>query len=337
MRALNEAKQTAKKAQATLASTERQRKAAVTRVRDSLNQLVQRGALPTAQMRAAAEAVRHLDQVLADWEAQRAALEGQLEALKEDQALTSALLDRFDQFKSQISEVYEAVGLGLVAEGIAHEMEGILEDLVQRTNRAIPRAKRAGDASLVGFVEAVRATVNALRKQVSFLDPMLRTTREQKSTFSVAQFVEEFVELRRERLSRFEIRATAQNEKDFTIRMSRGRLLQVLENLARNSEYWLRQSALSARGAHGEISFEIAAPHIVVSDSGPGVKPGLENAIFEPFVSGKPGGQGRGLGLFISRQLLQRDGCDLVLEPDRNTKGRRYKFAVDLQAVEQNQ
>jgi signal transduction histidine kinase len=331
VRALNEARQAAKKAQVTLNATERQRKAAVVRVRDSLQQLVQGGGVPSAQLKAATEAIRQLDQVVGEWEKQRTVLEVQLETLKEDQALTTALLQKFDQFKTQLGEVYEAVGLGLVAEGIAHEMEGVLEDLVQRTNRALPRAKRAGDTSLVGYVEAVRATVSALRKQVSFLDPMLRSTREQKTTFSVAGFVEEFVDLRRERLSRFEIAATVVPEKDFTVRMSRGRLLQVLENLTKNSEYWLRQSA---SGGHGRITFEIAAPQVVVSDSGPGVKPGVENALFEPFVSGKPAGQGRGLGLFISRQLLQRDGCDLVLEPDRNEKGRRYKFAVDLESVE---
>jgi signal transduction histidine kinase len=334
LKALTEARQTAKRAQATLASTERQRKAAVVKVRDSLNLMVENGTMPPPQLKAAKEAIRQLDEVVGEWEKQRSALEAQLEALKQDQALTGALLERFDQFKTQLNEVYEAVGLGLAAEGIAHEMEGVLEDLIQRTNRAAPRAKRSGDVSLVGYVEAVRATVSALRKQVSFLDPMLRSTREQKDTFSLVQLVEEFVDLRRERLSRFDITTRIVKERDFTVRTSRGRVIQVLENLVRNSEYWLRRNT---SGGKGEILFEISAPRVLVSDSGPGVKAAMENALFEPFVSGKPAGEGRGLGLFISRQLLQRDGCDLILEPDRNSRSRRYKFAIDLQAVEVTQ
>jgi signal transduction histidine kinase len=336
IKALNQAKQTAKKAQTTLASTERNRKAAIVKVRDSLNQLVHNVTLPASQLRAAEEAVRQLDEVVGEWEKQRSILETQLEALKEDQLLTTALLERFDQFKSQLSEVYEAVGLGLVAEGIAHEMAGILEELVQRTNRVAPRAKRSGDSALVGYTEAVRATVSAIRKQVSFLDPMLRGTREQRTTFSVAAFVEEFIELRRERLGRFDITAVIQTEKDFVVRMSKGRLQQVLDNLTRNSEYWIRQSGRGQK-TQEKITFQVAEPSVIVSDSGPGVKPGMENVLFEPFVSGKPAGDGRGLGLFISRQLLQRDGCDIVLEPDRNDRGRRYKFAVDLGAVEQKE
>ncbi len=334
VKALKEAKQSATRAQATLSATDRQRKAALVNVRASLQRVVKEAALPASQLRAAADAIRQLDEVVGEWENQRAVLETQLAALKEDQTLTAALLQRFDQFKNQVTEVYEAVGLGLVAEGLAHEMDAILEDLVQRTNRAAPRAKQLNDAALVGYVEAVRATVSTLRKQVSFLDPMLRTTREQRSTFSVAEFVQEFVELRKERLARFRIQAIARVERDFVVRMSRGRLQQVLDNLCRNSEFWLRQRGPD-QGAGGEIFLTVSAPNVVISDTGPGVKTSLENVLFEPFISGKPGGEGRGLGLFISRQLLQRDGCDVMLEPERNEKGRRYEFSVDLRSVEQ--
>ncbi len=334
VRALNEARQTASKAQTTLAAADRQRKAAVVKVRDSLQQLVESGALPAAEKKAARAVINQLDDVVSEWEKQRTALEEQLEALKEDRSLTSALLERFEQFKSQLSEVYEAVGLGLVAEGIAHEMEGILEELVQRTNRTMGRARKSGDPHLVGYVEAVRATVSSLRKQVSFLDPMLRSTREQKTTFPVGRIVEEFVDMRRERLTRFGITAQVAVERDFTVRMSRGRLIQVLENLTKNSEYWLRQQAGDSGVGNGTVFFNVSTPFVLVSDSGPGVKTSVEKVLFEPFVSGKPGGQGRGLGLFISRQLLQRDGCDLTLEQERNTRGRRFKFVVDLQAVE---
>jgi hypothetical protein len=93
VKALNEAKQTSKKAQATLASTERQRKAAVTRVRDSLNQLVKSDALPTTQMKATAEAARHWDNVLSDWEAQRAILEAQRAILEAQRAILEAQLE----------------------------------------------------------------------------------------------------------------------------------------------------------------------------------------------------------------------------------------------------
>jgi signal transduction histidine kinase len=49
-------------------------------------------------------------------------------------------------------------------------------------------------------------------------------------------------------------------------------------------------------GSHGTL---------IVSDNGPGILKEDEKFIFEPFFSGK-GEEGRGLGLYIARQLLER-------------------------------
>ena len=46
---------------------------------------------------------------------------------------------------------------------------------------------------------------------------------------------------------------------------------------------------------------------LTFSDSGPGIDPDDLPYIFEPFYSGK-GQEGRGLGLYIARQLLERHG-----------------------------
>ena len=43
-----------------------------------------------------------------------------------------------------------------------------------------------------------------------------------------------------------------------------------------------------------------------VEDTGPGLPPGLENQIFEPFVSTKDAGLG--LGLSISRRIVETHG-----------------------------
>ena len=50
---------------------------------------------------------------------------------------------------------------------------------------------------------------------------------------------------------------------------------------------------------------------LVFSDSGPGIDPEDLPYIFEPFYSGK-GQEGRGLGLYIARQLLERYGYSIA-------------------------
>lgn len=59
----------------------------------------------------------------------------------------------------------------------------------------------------------------------------------------------------------------------------------------------------------------------------------MEDACFEIFTTDKPSSEGHGLGLFITRQLLEEEGCTIFLADDRNEKGRRFKFVVDLSGV----
>ena len=82
-----------------------------------------------------------------------------------------------------------------------------------------------------------------------------------------------------------------------------GVVMQVLINLFDNASYWLdnvepdeREIRVTIDGDQGEL---------ILSDSGPGIDPEDLPYIFEPFYSGK-GQEGRGLGLYIARQLLER-------------------------------
>ena len=81
---------------------------------------------------------------------------------------------------------------------------------------------------------------------------------------------------------------------------------------------------------NAEITIMVDAPVVTVRDNGRGVEERVEDALFEPFVTTKRSGEGRGLGLFVARQLLDSESCGIVLLPDRNNRGRRYVFELDL-------
>jgi len=69
-----------------------------------------------------------------------------------------------------------------------------------------------------------------------------------------------------------------------------------------------------------------------VEDSGPGVDNRIEKLIFEPFITMKPQNEGRGLGLYIIRELLLSMNCDISLVGER-TEGRLKQFMVDLDGI----
>lgn len=85
-------------------------------------------------------------------------------------------------------------------------------------------------------------------------------------------------------------------------------LLQLLINLLDNAIYWLEWTT----DRRIEITLDGQKGLLIFSDNGPGVKTDDKPYIFEPFYSGK-GEEGRGLGLYISRKLLERNGYAIDL------------------------
>jgi two-component system NtrC family sensor kinase len=74
------------------------------------------------------------------------------------------------------------------------------------------------------------------------------------------------------------------------------------------------------------------ADHVVFEcrDTGPGVPPAVRKDIFKPFFTTKAVGQGTGLGLYISHEIVQRHGGRLCLEdpPERGAQ-----FVIRLPAT----
>jgi signal transduction histidine kinase len=109
------------------------------------------------------------------------------------------------------------------------------------------------------------------------------------------------------------------------VRGDRNLLGQVVANLVLNAI-----QAVRAQGAPGAVRITTFADAqrvvLDISDTGPGVAPELAGRIFEPFFTTKPAGQGTGLGLAVSRQLVERHGGKLALLPSE----RGAHFQVEL-------
>lgn len=82
----------------------------------------------------------------------------------------------------------------------------------------------------------------------------------------------------------------------------------VLERAARESDF-VPEIELHTRlcGATWEIA---------VADNGGGLAPEIAERLFEPFVTSKPETQGLGLGLFISREVMERIGGEIAVESE---------------------
>lgn len=70
-------------------------------------------------------------------------------------------------------------------------------------------------------------------------------------------------------------------------------------------------------GSDGSVVIELA-------DNGPGIPPGLEHEIFEPFVTTKP--RGTGLGLVVARSIVEQHGGRL--EASNGSDGARFRVVL---------
>jgi signal transduction histidine kinase len=243
------------------------------------------------------------------------------------------LRQEFEDRDEQMVALFESAAVGLSARGLAHELRTHLTEIRQRA-AAIEKMSAQADKDLLPHLRAIRASCTAISSAAALIDPMLPKSRAIKETIALRDFVEEYFKNRESALDRAGIK-TRITGTSANVRANRPRLLQVFDNLTRNSSYWLRRGELTGQSSsRKEIQVELTAFGFVFSDNGPGVDPHYEETLFDIFVTAKPErDSGQGLGLFITTELLRIDGCEVTLLPDRNSVGNRFKFAVNLRPL----
>jgi signal transduction histidine kinase len=181
-------------------------------------------------------------------------------------------------------------------------------------------------------------TVRRGNRDSSRFSPSLRYVRERREQLDMASFANDIARYYRDRWNDRDITATVSDTSSapFVVRTSRGKLTQVFDNLFLNSGYWIGVAQSQGIISRGEVLVSLHRPLVTVSDNGPGVEESAAASLFDPFVTRKPRGEGRGLGLFVVRQLLESEGASIELGPRRNRAGRRYELLINLASLLQD-
>jgi signal transduction histidine kinase len=257
--------------------------------------------------------------------------------LSKAEQLSQVLSDQIEALREQMRQMHELIALGLTAEALSHQIATLASSLAERNDQILRYLRGAGprDSRLISYAEHVKSVIAGLRKELSYLAPSLQYVRERRDEFYVHDLA---TELLKRHLAGFSaenisMRVTGSAASNFRVKVNKGKMVQVFENLLINAEYWLKEDLRLHRIMHGQIDIETKRPMVFVSDNGRGVDPRLEDTLFEPFVSGKGKGKGRGLGLFIVQQLLSSEGCFVSLSEERNKFERRFRFEMDLKGM----
>jgi signal transduction histidine kinase len=249
---------------------------------------------------------------------------GELESLM---AEVGALAESYEQGRGQLLTL---AGIGLAVEVLAHE-------LTRATDHALATLADLSDGELpaatASLIRTLKNQLKTLQKRLRILDPLSVSGRQTKETFDVVELVRDTLSAHQAQFERERIHPTltvVPKPTRVMIHAVRGMVVQVLENFIANSVYWLLQQRKLDPSHHAKLTVTIdtVARELAVTDSGPGVPHDLVERVFHPFFTTKPPGQGRGLGLFIAREIARYHGVDVFIADAQSGTGKTHHTFV---------
>jgi signal transduction histidine kinase len=232
-----------------------------------------------------------------------------------------ALETDLDALRDQTERDLELAQLGAAIEVINHEFEGTINAI----RRSLRRIKSWADAN-----PALRDPYRDLRASFEHLDGYLRLftpfhrrlyrTPVEISGAEIEKYLRDVFDRKLE-ASNTTLVAT-ENFANLRIMHYPSVLYPVFVNLVDNALFWLADY----RGER-VITLDAKDGALFVRDSGLGVAPRDREEIFDFGFSRKPGGTG--YGLYISREILKREGWSLQLAPARADVGAEFVLRED--------
>ena len=259
------------------------------------------------------------------------------ELQSKNEKLEQALI-QLKSTQSQLIQSEKMAGLGELTAGIAHEIQNPLNfvnNFSEVSKELISELSEEVDKGNFDEVKAIAQDVVQNLEKINhhgkradaIVKGMLahsRTSTGQKEPTDLNALVEEYLQLTYHGLKAKDasFAATFQFEPDKNlpkVNVVPQDIGRVLLNLMNNAFY-----AVQERSKKGEAGYR---PEVVVStmqdgnlvsisvrDNGRGIPDAIKEKIFQPFFTTKPTGEGTGLGLSLSYDIVKAHGGDLIAE-----------------------
>lgn len=115
------------------------------------------------------------------------------------------------------------------------------------------------------------------------------------------------------------------------MKADKGRLIQVISNLLDNALKFTQEGTISINIEENTIKKEIV---VSVIDTGTGISQDIEPLLFTKFIT--KADKGTGLGLYISKRIIDAHGGSMWAENNIDGKGATFRFSLPLKTNGQN-
>ncbi len=234
------------------------------------------------------------------------------------------LLDSFEKSYQYEKEVYSErirktenlAAVGLSVETASHDVMIVLKNSLMQLHQIIADLELEGEVDKKKLLEQMISLennmnlVNTQMRDIRLLFPSAKARAKEISVLTVLEKVNRLY-VRPFQKNAIKVSLNVVNG-DMIIQATEAVLMQVFINLYDNALYWLKTISTNK-----EIQIYVDAKKqmIIFSDNGPGIKQESKPYVFEAFYSEKAK-DGRGLGLYIAQQLLNRYNYEIDLLDD---------------------
>ncbi len=245
-------------------------------------------------------------------------LEQRMEISQLDMA--EAMETELQSLREQADTDEELVQLGLAVAVINHEFEAAIK-MIRRQLRDLRSWARVNDG-LLPIYQEIRTNFDHLDAHLNLFTPLQRRLYRKRIDIRGKDIVHYVRALFSVRFERHHIRLEATQEfLDSIVHSYPSTIYPVFVNLIDNFIFWLRD-----KPGDRLVSLDFTNSVYHIENNGPPIQKRDIEAIFEQGFSRKP--HGRGMGLYISRRVLSKEGMTLFLDPERNpSDGVRFNLS----------
>jgi signal transduction histidine kinase len=264
-------------------------------------------------------------------------------------------LSELQSTQSQLIHAEKMASLGELTAGIAHEIQNPLnfvnnfsevsEELLQELQEELDKGDLVeAKAISQNVIENLKKIHHHGKRADGIVKGMLqhsRTGSGQKEPTDINELADEFLRLSYHGLRAKDKTFNADFKMDFDPAIPKVNVVpqdigRVFLNLINNAFYACSQSFKSSKSSEDFKPLVIVSTkslqggkwvQITVSDNGSGIPDEIKDKIFQPFFTTKPTGQGTGLGLSLSYDIIKAHGGEIKIKSE---KGKGTQFYIEL-------
>ncbi|MEC7277398.1 MAG: ATP-binding protein [Bdellovibrionota bacterium] len=239
-------------------------------------------------------------------------------------------LVKLREYERQIEKKQRLESLGVLASGVAHEFNNILQ-CISLANDNLNYSFTHNSGSLENFDEYIRTTSEYCQRGRGLVRQILSFARQDQGTMKdilVSDEIQRTVNLLSSSIDKsIQLKLELKSIGETTFRMNSNHISQIIINLCNNAIHAMTQGGVLTV----KYDFDENKRIISVKDTGTGIDNEIQGKIFDPFFTTKSVSEGTGLGLSVIYGIVKSYDGQIELKSELNVGS---EFVITLPSEE---